>query len=205
MRLANKNAIITGGASGIGAAVVRRFVQEGADVTIADISDTGNTVAEAVRKAGGKASFVRADMRDFGAIRALFDAHMERCGRLDILLNNASWEGSGKSIADTTEEELDAVLTTNFKSVFLACKLAGPIMTAAGGGSIINVSAGSARECLAWPNLGAYIGSRGHDSPKLSMCRSPAAWAVFLEDLTHSIPTRPLLGTTTRQRCLRIA
>ena len=107
MRLENKAAIITGAASGIGAASARRFAGEGADVTIADINPAGEAVSHAIRAAGGKATFVETNVADFAAIRHLFDAHMARCGKLDVLFNNAGKEVSGKSVAETSEKELD--------------------------------------------------------------------------------------------------
>ncbi|MGD9664745.1 MAG: SDR family NAD(P)-dependent oxidoreductase [Novosphingobium sp.] len=161
MRLQDKAAIVTGGASGIGEASVRRFAAEGCDVTIADINPAGSDLADEIRQTGGRATFLATDVTDFNQIQAVFDAHMDRCGKLDILFNNAGKDGPGKPVAETSEDELDELLAVNFKSVFLACKLAAPIMTAAGRGSIISTSAGSAREGLAWPNIGAYIASKG--------------------------------------------
>lgn len=64
-------------------------------------------------------------------------------------------------VADLPENEFDQIVATNFKGVFIACKLAAPLMTAQGSGSIINTTATSAREGLAWAGLGAYIGSKG--------------------------------------------
>lgn len=161
MKLKGKAAIITGASSGIGEASAGMFGHEGALVTIAGRGDAGETVAEKIRAAGGEAIFVRTDVSRSADISALFDAHMKRWGGLDILFNNAAYEGPGTSVADTTEEELERVLATNFKSVFYACKLAAPIMVAAKRGVIISTTAGSSREGLAWPNLGAYIGSKG--------------------------------------------
>lgn len=194
MRLENKAAIVTGAASGIGAASARRFAAEGADVTIADINPIGEDVARAIRAGGGKATFVATNVADFAAIRRLFDAHMERCGKLDVLFNNAGKDGSGKSVAETSEEELDLLLTVNFKSVFLACKLAGPIMAAAGRGSIISTSAGSAREGLAWPNIGAYIASKGaiiSFTRALAMELSPSG--VRVNSLNPGVTDTPML------------
>ena len=193
MRLDGKTAIVTGGASGIGEAAVRRFAAEGCDVTIADINPAGEAVAQAVRNGGGQATFVQTDVTKFAALQALFDAHMERCGKLDVLFNNAGMEGSGRSVAETDEEELDRLLAVNFKSVFLACKLAAPIMTGAQRGSIINTSAGSAREGLAWPNIAAYIASKG---AIISFTRSLAVELsphVRVNSLNPGITDTPLL------------
>ncbi|NNM01188.1 MAG: SDR family oxidoreductase [Gammaproteobacteria bacterium] len=161
MKLDGKAVIITGGTSGIGEASAAAFAREGARVTIAGRSESGAGVAETLRSGGGDVTFVRADVSRTADIENLIKAHMEACGRLDVLFNNASYEGPGTAVVDTPEEELDRILATNFKSVFMACKLAAPIMLEAGSGSIINTTAGSAREGLAWPNLGAYIGSKG--------------------------------------------
>lgn len=194
MRLKDKKAIVTGGASGIGEASVRLFAKEGCDVTIADINPAGEALAEAIRTEGGSAHFVATDMADFPAIQALFDAHMARCGQIDILFNNAGKDGPGKPVADTTEEELDTLLTVNFKSVFLACKLASPIMAKAGKGSIISTSAGSAREGLAWPNIGAYIASKGaiiSFTRALAMELSPQG--VRVNSLNPGVTDTPML------------
>lgn len=161
MKLEGKTAIITGATSGIGEASAILFAQEGAKVTIAGRSDAGECVAEKIRKSGGNAQFVCTDVTKSEDIQALFDAHLKQYQRLDILFNNASYEGPGTSVSETTEEEAELVWRTNFQSVFLACRLAAPIMASAGRGSIINTTAASAREGLAWPNLGAYIGSKG--------------------------------------------
>ncbi len=161
MKLVRKSAIITGATTGIGEASARLFAMEGAKVTIAGRGDAGHGVVEQIRQAGGEAQFIRTDVSRPSDITALFEAHLDTFGGLDILFNNASYEGPALPVAKTSEDELERVLATNFKSVFLACKLAGPIMTKAGSGSIINTTAGSAREGLAWPNLGAYIASKG--------------------------------------------
>lgn len=161
MKLKDKAALITGGTTGIGEASAMLFAREGACVTIVGRSNAGDGVVNRIRDAGGEAQFVRADVARSADIERMIDEHLARFGRLDVLFNNASYEGPGTLVADTSEDELDLVLATNFKSVFLACRRAAPLMTAAGSGSIINTTAGSAREGLAWPALGAYIGSKG--------------------------------------------
>ena len=161
MKLNGKTAIITGGTSGIGEASALIFAREGAKVTIVGRGDAGEPVAKRIRDAGGAAQFVRADVSRSRDIDKVFDAHLSKFGHLDILFNNASYEGPGTALTETSEEEFDRVIATNLKSVFLACKRAAPLMIAAGGGAIINTTAASAREGLAWPNLSAYISSKG--------------------------------------------
>lgn len=161
MKLKDKAALITGATTGIGEGAALLFAQEGAKVTVVGRSDAGDAVVRRIRAQGGEAQFVRADVARSADIDRMFDAHLQKYGRLDVLFNNASYEGPGTLVADTAEDELDRVIATNFKSVFLACKRAAPLMTAAKSGSIINTTAGSAREGLAWPGLGAYIGSKG--------------------------------------------
>jgi NAD(P)-dependent dehydrogenase (short-subunit alcohol dehydrogenase family) len=160
MKLEGKAAIVTGGTSGMGEASVRLFAREGASVTIAGRRDEGEKLAEEIRSAGGRATFVKTDVSRSDDIRKMMDRHMSTYGRLDILFNNAAYEGPGKSIVDTSEEEFDRVVATNYRGVFIACQIALPIMCKSGGGSIINTTAASSREGLAWPNLGAYIGSK---------------------------------------------
>lgn len=161
MKLKGKAAFITGATSGIGEASAILFAREGAKVTIVGRSAAGDDVVRKIRDAGGDAQFVRADVSRAADIDKAFDAHLSRFQRIDVLFNNASYEGPGLPIMETSEQEFDRVLATNLKSVFLACKRAAPLMLAAGAGVIINTTAGSAREGLAWPNLSAYISSKG--------------------------------------------
>lgn len=161
MKLQDKTALIFGGTAGIGEASAELFAREGAKVTIVGRNDSGTELAERIRRAGGEASFIRGDVSKVGDIRAAIDGHIAKYSKIDILFNNASKESNGQSVIDTSEEEFDKLLATNFKSVFMSCKYAAPHMVRAGSGSIINTSAASAREGLAWAGLGAYIGSKG--------------------------------------------
>jgi len=161
MKLKGRVALITGGTSGIGEAAALLFAREGAKVAVASRGSAGDGVVKRIKEAGGEAIFIKADVSKADDIRRMVDAHAAAFGRLDIVFNNASYEGPGKAIVDTPEDELDRVIETNLKSVFLTCKYAVPLMIASGGGSIINTTAASAHEGLAWPNLGAYIASKG--------------------------------------------
>jgi NAD(P)-dependent dehydrogenase (short-subunit alcohol dehydrogenase family) len=161
MKLEGKSVIITGATSGMGEATARLFAREGARVTIAGRSNAGETVAESIRSKGGNAMFVRTDVSQPTDIKALFDRHMSAYGQLDVLFNNAAYAGSDKLMTETSEADFDLIVSTNYKAVFVACQLAVPIMASARAGSIINTTAASSREGLAWSNLGAYIGSKG--------------------------------------------
>lgn len=161
MRLAGKSALVFGGTSGIGKASAEIFAREGASVTIVGRNGAGEEISQHIIKSGGVATFVRADVTNVQDIISAIDGHIERFGTIDVLFNNASKESNGDLIVDTTEEEFDQLVATNLKSVFMSCKHAVPHMARAGRGAIINTTAASAREGLAWPGLGAYIATKG--------------------------------------------
>jgi cyclopentanol dehydrogenase len=158
-RLANKVAIVTGGASGIGEATSRLFAREGARVILADIQvDKGESLARSLREEGFSAEFFRADMAVHAEIKAMIDHAESRFSRLDVLVNNAGVE-SPKAEVDTTEEEYDHIMDVNVKGVFLATKYAVPLMKKNGGGSIINIS--SAFGIIGSNGFAAYHASKG--------------------------------------------
>ena len=158
-RLANKVAIVTGGASGIGEATCRLFAREGARVIVADIQvEKGEAVGSSLRKAGGTAEFLRTDMAVHADVKAMIAFAETKFGRLDVLVNNAGVE-SPKPEVDTTEEEYDRIMDVNVKGVFLATKYAVPLMKKGGRGSIINIS--SAYGMIGSTGFGAYHASKG--------------------------------------------
>lgn len=137
-RLSDKTAIITGGASGIGAASARLFVEEGARVLIADAqSERGEALA---KELGDAAAFHQVDVTREDDIRAVVGDAVERWGRLDCIFNNAGFGGALGSIETTTVEEFDITFDVLLKGVFLGIKHAAPVMRAQGGGSIISTA-----------------------------------------------------------------
>ena len=140
MRLKNKIALITGSAQGLGAAIARRFADEGATVFVCDMNaDVGQATVAQIEKRGGHAAFLLLDVtREEHWIAALAQV-VERCGRLDVLVNNAGIN-IRETIEDMQEANFDAMLAVNVKGPFLGIKHAIPLMRQAGGGAIINMS-----------------------------------------------------------------
>lgn len=159
MKLCDKVALVTGGGTGIGRAIAVLFAQEGAQVVVAGRTEaTGIATVNDIRRAGGTALFVRADVSHAADVERLVETTVNQFGRLDILVNNAGIGGTGTLLAETTEEEWDAVLDVNLKGHFLCCKYAIPHLRAAGNGVIINTS--SVLGCLTLPGTSAYSASK---------------------------------------------
>jgi NAD(P)-dependent dehydrogenase (short-subunit alcohol dehydrogenase family) len=142
MRLANKAAIITGGTSGIGSATALLFAQEGAKVVITGrTKERGKEVVEKIKRNGGEAIFIQADVRFPDACRSTVEKTLKAFGTIDILFNNAGIFFPN-TIVDCTEEEWDLTLDINLKGAYLMSKFTLPTMIAQGSGVIINNSSG---------------------------------------------------------------
>lgn len=142
MRLANKVAIITGSAGGMGQTAAEIFAREGASVVIADITaGTGEDAAERIRSSGGHAIFVQANVARENEVKQLVNAAIGEFGRIDILYNNAGImpEDDG-SVVDLAETTWNRIMDVNLKSTFLCSKYALPHMVRQGHGSIINIA-----------------------------------------------------------------
>ena len=159
MRLEGKVALVTGGASGMGAEVARLFAGEGAKVAIGDIAEeNGEAVASGIRVAGGEAFFIRLDVtQEEEWVRAI-EAVEARCGKLNVLVNNAGISAR-EQVETATLENWHRIMEVNLTGVFLGTKHAIPAMRRAGGGSIINMS--SAYGLVGGPGHPAYYGSKG--------------------------------------------
>ena len=139
-RLKGKKAAVTGGASGIGEATVRRFIAEGASVAFADWdAERGARVAKEIADAGGKVLFVHADVSSEAACLAFVAKAAETLGGLDILVNNAGIR-MYQTVVEASEESWDKILGVNLKSYAFCAKAAIPIMRRAGQGNIVNVA-----------------------------------------------------------------
>ena len=143
MRLKDKVAVVTGGGSGIGRAIVEVFAREGASVIVADINETGGreTVA-AVRSSGGRAEFAKCDVSREADCQAACEAAVRAFGKLNIVVNNAAAFIYG-SVEQTTYEQWHKVWDVNVVGQAQMVKSALPAMRKAGGGAIVNIASQS--------------------------------------------------------------
>ena len=139
-RLANKTAVVTGGALGIGRSACKLLAAEGANVAVTDVRDNaGEEAAAAIRAAGGSAEFWHLDVSKESEVERVIQAVSERFGGLDVLVNNAGIAGVNRPTHEVTEAEWDSLMAVNVKGVFFCTKHAIPRMRKRGG-SIINLS-----------------------------------------------------------------
>jgi len=150
-RLEGKVCVITGAASGIGAAAAARFGEEGAVVAGVDLRDDF----------GGTALALACDVTDEAAVKGLFAEVRERCGRIDVLFNNAGISPTDDaSVLDTSLEAWRRVQDVNLAAVFLCCKHGIPHLLEGGGGSVINTASFVATMGAATSQI-AYTASKG--------------------------------------------
>jgi len=156
-RLDGKVAIVTGGASGIGAATCRRFVAEGARVVVADLNDEAGDAF--VRELGAAAAFRHTDVAQLADLEAVVAFAVERFGGLDVMHNNAAWSGGGY-VHEIDAAIWDQSLRIMLTGVFYGMKAAIPAMLARGGGSIVNTASieGIVAEIMAAPYNTAKAG-----------------------------------------------
>jgi NAD(P)-dependent dehydrogenase (short-subunit alcohol dehydrogenase family) len=159
MRLKDKVAVITGGASGIGRGTALLFAKEGAKVVVADVNrPMGEETVRVIKGGGGEAIFQEADISKSEEVQRLMRAAADAYRKIDILFNNAAIFilGTAESLR---EEDWDRVLGVNLKGVYLCSKYAIPHMRRAGGGVIINTA--SPHSYASLTQAAAYAASKG--------------------------------------------
>ncbi|MEO1027247.1 MAG: SDR family oxidoreductase [Pseudomonadota bacterium] len=155
MRLSGKSAIVTGGASGFGEGIVRKFVAEGANVLIADLNLEG---AERLADELGAKAIV-ANVAEDQSVRAMVETAKTAFGSIDILVNNAGTTHLPAQMEEVTEADFDKVFAVNCKSVYLTAKYLVPLFKAQGSGTILNVA--STAGVSPRPRLNWYNASKG--------------------------------------------
>jgi 2-hydroxycyclohexanecarboxyl-CoA dehydrogenase len=159
MNLSNKVAVVTGAASGIGAATAKVLAAAGATVIVADVQkDKGEAQAAALRGAGGKASYLHVDMTDAKSIAAFADAVQTQFGAPDVLVNGAGW-GTTHPFWEGTPELWDKIIGLNFIGPMRLTKAFLPAMIQRASGRIVNIASDAGRV----GSLGetVYAGSKG--------------------------------------------
>ncbi len=196
MRLKDKVAIVTGGGSGFGAGIVKKFVAEGAQVLVADLNlDAALDVAAGV---GPAVRALRVDVSVAADVRTMMEAAELHFGRLDILVNNAGIGHLPQPLEDLSEEQFDRICAVNMKAIYLAMREAVPRFKAAnqgkGGGVVLNMAstAGvSPRPRLAW-----YNASKGWVITATRACAVELApFGIRVNALNPVAGETPLLAT----------
>jgi 3-oxoacyl-[acyl-carrier protein] reductase len=158
-RLQGKVAVVTGGGRGIGAAIAARLAEMGAATLIcgrshAPLQQTASSIADA----GGRCQAVVCDVSDLASVQGLADTVAKTFGRADILVNNAAIRGFAGPLHEMPPQEWDPVLNINLRGVFYCIRVFTPMMIAAGGGDIINISSLAGKNPV--PNAAAYSASK---------------------------------------------
>ena len=157
MRLKDKVAIVTGGGSGFGEAIAKRFAAEGARIVVNDIAvANGERVA---RDIGPAAMFVRADVALAAEVNALVKTASDRFGRVDIMVNNAGFTHRRRPMLEVDEASFDRIFAVNVKAIFLAAHALVPLFRRQGGGVILNTA--STAGLRPRPGLTWYNASKG--------------------------------------------
>ena len=190
MRLQGKAAIVTGGGSGFGEGIVRKFVAEGAKVLIADRDEAA---AQRVAQATGAAS-LRVDVSRADDVKAMADAAFAHFGALDILVNNAGIGHLPQPLEALPEDDFDRIVAVNMKAIYLAAKEVVPRMKAAGRGVILNMA--STAGVSPRPRLSWYNASKGWViTATRSMAVELAPFGIRVVALNPVAGETPLLAT----------
>ena len=194
-RLSGKVAVVTGGGSGIGRAVARRFTADGAAVLVADIAgESAALVAEEITGSGGRAVSMAVDVSDPGEVEAMAARALAEFGRVDILMTAAGVLSFG-SATETDPQAWNRVIAINLTGTFLAARAAIGIMAKQGGGSIITVSSSTGAHDASPGNV-AYVTSKGGVAMLTkALAIDHAAEGIRVNALAPGPTATPMLGS----------
>lgn len=192
MRLTGRNAIVTGGASGFGEGIVRRFVEEGAQVAVVDLN---RDAAEALaRELGQGVVAIRADVSREADVAVMAATAAAAIGPIDVLVNNAGIGHTPRPMEELSEADFDRIWAVNVKSVYLTARHLVPVMKAARRGAILNVA--STGGVSPRPNLTWYNASKGWMiTATRAMAVELAPFGVRVNAINPVAGDTPLLAT----------
>ena len=157
-RFDEKIMLVTGATSGIGRAVAIRAAKEGATViAVGRNEERGAAVVAAMEEAGGKGEFMKCDVSNKDAVKALFAEIQEKYGKLDVAVNNAGIVGASKTVEELEDDDWFQVIDANLNSCFFCCREEVKLMQPSGG-AIVNVS--SVAGMRGFPSAAAYVASK---------------------------------------------
>lgn len=192
MRLKNKIAIVTGGASGFGAGIVRKFAAEGATVVIADLNKS--LAEELAGELGDTVISLEVDVSDGESVKMLVENTVSKFGTIDILVNNAGIGHIPQPLDALSESDFDRIFNVNAKSVFHTSRNVVPIMKKAGSGAILNVA--STGGVSPRPNLTWYNASKGWMiTATKAMSVELASFGIRVNAINPVAGETPLLAT----------
>lgn len=192
MRLSGKAAIVTGGASGFGAGIVRRFILEGARVVIADIN--GDAAREMADELGDAALGLQVDVSSADDVETMVKSTLRSLGGIDILVNNAGVGHKPEPMETLSEEMFDRIFDVNIKAIYRTAQQVVPIMKENGAGAILNIA--STGGVSPRPNLTWYNASKGWViTATRSMAVELAASGVRVNALNPVAGETPMLKT----------
>ncbi|AKB80877.1 3-oxoacyl-[acyl-carrier protein] reductase [Methanosarcina barkeri 3] len=158
MSLAGQTALVTGGSKGIGRAICLALAKEGANIIIASRNESEiKETMDKLKEMGSKSLAIQADVRSEEDVRRLISMTIDKCGKLDILINNAG-VAYKRRLEETTLEEYEKIIDTNLKGVFLCTKYAIPYIRESKNGKIINISSVGGLHGL--PEFSVYCASK---------------------------------------------
>ena len=199
MEFTGKVAVVTGGASGMGAAAARRLARDGAAVLIADLStEAGQQVSKEIKAAGGQAEFIRTDVSDRDSVQAMADSAVQRFGRLDLAANVAGVPQQPAPLAQTTLDLWDRTHAVNDRGLFVCLQAEIPRILQAGGGAVVNVL--SLNGLRGFSQMIAYGSSKfGGASTTLTVASEFAPHGIRVNGVAPGSIDTPMLATLPRQ------
>ncbi len=200
MLLKNKVALVTGAGRGIGLAAAARLAREGAAVVLADLNlDEAQQAADTLASHDLAVLPVRADVAKRDDVRAMIRAAEEHFGRLDILVNNAGIAGRAAPIEEITDDDWEAMMAIDLKSVYLCCQAAIPGMKARRYGRIVNVASIAGKEGN--PNMIPYSTAKaGVIGLTKALAKEVAAFGIYVNAISPAVIETPILQQLTPEQ-----